>query len=243
MDSPDSSGATPSVRIKICGLTSVDDARLALEAGADALGVNMVAGPRQVDPQTACAILEATTAWRDSHPSVPGPAAVLLARVSEGGLSDEVEQVVRHTSVRWLQLYGEVTGPAVGAQLDLGRRPVPVVRVADEGFAASFNALLGDCGDRRPAAVVLDAYHREKLGGTGEPFCWSWVVQARQRGELDGWPPIVLAGGLNPDNVADAVRTVRPWAVDVSSGVEAEPGRKDPARLADFIRNVRRVSQ
>jgi len=225
------------VRVKICGITSVEDARGALDAGADLLGVNMVAGPRQVTADLAGEIIEAVTANAD--PSGASRWPVVLARVTDGRLDEAVERVLIETGARWLQLYGDVTADAIRAMRRAGRQPVVVVRVTDADFAASFSGLLAECGDDQPAAVVLDAYRRGQLGGTGETFCWSWVVEARRAGLLDGWPPIILAGGLTPENVARAVRTVRPWAVDVSSGVEADPGRKDPRKLADFVRNAR----
>ncbi len=239
MARPDAPSDEPyRARVKICGLTSVDDARRVLDAGPDAVGINMVAGPRQVTADVAGAIVSAITTAASSGDK-PTPCPVLLARVTDDRLDDEVERVIQQAGVQWLQLYGEVTARAIRSQLDAGRRPVPVVRVGGEDFAASFDEVLEACGRHRPPAVLLDAYHRDKLGGTGQPFRWSWVVEARERGRLDGWPPIVLAGGLNPQNVAQAVQAVRPWAVDVSSGVEADPGRKDPVKVAEFIRNAR----
>jgi phosphoribosylanthranilate isomerase len=92
-----------------------------------------------------------------------------------------------------------------------------------------------------PAAFVLDTASKTQLGGTGQSFNWHWIAEARAAGELTGLPPIILAGGLTPDNVADAIRIVRPYAVDVSSGVEVpgKPGIKDPLKLRDFIQAVR----
>lgn len=220
------------MHVKICGITSVGDAELALKSGADAVGLNMVAGPRRVTADVAGEILSTISV---AGKAVRQPCSVLLAKITAGRLDDDVEEVVAAHQVRWIQLYGDVTPSVIGSQNRAGRSPVPVIRVADEGFAADFSTFLAECGDDKPPAVVMDAYHRDKLGGTGEPFRWSWVVAARERGELDGWPPIVLAGGLNPGNISRAVQVIRPWAVDVSSGVEASPGRKDPIKLRDFI--------
>jgi phosphoribosylanthranilate isomerase len=233
-------GETGRVRVKICGITSIDDARLAVEAGADAIGINMVAGPRRVQAEAAAAIIESVGAgMTEGEPISPWP--VLLVKLGERGLDDTTESVIARSGVRWLQLYGEVGPEAIRRQTDLGRYPVPVVHVADEGFAERFDHVLERCGDCRPRAVVLDAYYRDKLGGGGEVFRWEWLIAARQRGTLADWPPIVLAGGLAPHNVIEAVRTVRPWMVDVSSGVEASAGRKDPARLREFIHNAKSV--
>jgi phosphoribosylanthranilate isomerase len=222
------------VWIKICGITSVQDARLAVKAGADAIGVNMVAGPRRVEAGSAVEIISA---------AAPKACPVVLAMVDDGRLDRDAERVIDRCGVHWVQLYGDVTPSALVAQLEAGRQPMPVIRVTNEDFADSFGALLDACGECRPPAVLLDAYHRDRLGGTGEPFRWSWVVEARSRGRLQGWPPIVLAGGLSPDNVAEAIRAVHPWGVDVSSGVEASPGRKDPSKVAAFIEMARRTLQ
>ncbi len=92
----------------------------------------------------------------------------------------------------------------------------------------------------RPGAILLDTAHENKLGGTGQSFNWHWIAEARAAGELAGLPPIILAGGLTPDNVADAIRIAQPYAVDVSSGVEVvgKPGIKDPIKMRDFIQAV-----
>src|SRR6185369_13376000 len=88
-----------------------------------------------------------------------------------------------------------------------------------------------------PDALLLDTASKSALGGTGESFNWNWIAEAREAGELNGLPPIILAGGLTPDNVAEAIRIARPYAVDVSSGVEVpgKPGIKDPLKIRDFI--------
>ena len=90
-----------------------------------------------------------------------------------------------------------------------------------------------------PHAILLDTYHKDKLGGSGETFNWELAMEAKERFGL----PLILAGGLTPENVGEAVRTVRPYAVDVSSGVEAEPGRKDHAKVKAFIQAVREADR
>lgn len=218
-----------SVWVKICGITSVQDAFLAVEAGADAVGVNTVAGPRRLDAPTALGIAREIT----------GKACCfVLGQVENDQLSPAADAVLKESGCRWVQLYGDVTPTAIIGQVEAGRLPVPVVRVADAGFADSFSRLLEACGDCRPTAVVVDAYHPEKLGGAGVPFRWSWLVEAHVRGELSKWPPIMLAGGLTPENVAEAVREVHPWAVDVCSGVESDVGKKDPARMVSFVQSA-----
>jgi phosphoribosylanthranilate isomerase len=114
-----------------------------------------------------------------------------------------------------------------------------VCRVKDPGFAEEVNGLLNECGSEGPVAVVLDAYDTTKAGGTGEALNWDWVRAAADAGRMDDWPAIILAGGLTVENVAAGIQAVGPWAVDVSSGVESTPGRKDPAKVARFIENAK----
>src|SRR6185437_7027858 len=113
-----------------------------------------------------------------------------------------------------------------------GLRIIPAIRVSDAGTLDSVAARRLKCH-----ALLLDAYHPGKLGGSGETFNWELAVEAKRR----FGKPIILAGGLTPDNVEEAIATVRPYAVDVSSGVEAEPGRKDHAKLKAFLQAVRRA--
>jgi phosphoribosylanthranilate isomerase len=122
-------------------------------------------------------------------------------------------------------------------------RPFGVLPVRHEEFAREAAATYAVAEAKRVSAVVLDAYDPDREGGTGKVFCWDWVVGAQQRREMEGWPGIILAGGLRPENVAQAIRTVRPMGVDVSSGVEVDgqPGRKDPARMHALVEEARRA--
>jgi phosphoribosylanthranilate isomerase len=116
------------------------------------------------------------------------------------------------------------------------RRLVRAVRVRDAESLDEIDLALRTSG-RAVSGIHLDTYHKEKLGGTGETFNWDIAASARSRFSL----PLILAGGLTPENVREAIARVRPFAVDVSGGVEAEPGRKDHARLREFIQAVRRA--
>jgi len=220
------------VWVKICGITTVEDACRAIEAGADAIGINLVAGPRRVDVAQASEIAASV-----SKPDRLVP----LVDVTDGRLDPEVDDWIVRVGIRRLQLYGDVTGSFIASQVRARRCPIAVARVRGPDFADAFNRLLRACGDNPPSAVVVDAYHPRQLGGAGRPFRWDWLVEARRRGELEGWPPVIVAGGLLPENVASVVATVRPWGVDVSSGVESGPGRKDPTKVLTFIRNARRA--
>ena len=195
------------MRIKICGITNIEDALLAAELGADALGVIAVPGtPRYVMPATVAAIRAALP------PFLP---LVVVAKTAEQAAGYPGDA---------FQLY---EGPLVENQ-----RCVRVVRMRDEASLVA----VSDAASEPVAAVHLDAYHEKALGGSGEAFDWGLAVAAKAllKGKL-----LVLAGGLTPENVADAIAQVRPYAVDVASGVEAMPGKKDPGKLRAFIRAAR----
>jgi len=132
---------------------------------------------------------------------------------------DRVREAIQICDLDYAQLHGEEPPAYVVA---LGRRAIKALRVRS---AADVERL----GDYQAAAYLLDAYHPTKPGGTGQAWDWGLAATAKRYG------PIILAGGLTPDNVAQAVRQVRPWAVDVSSGVESAPGRKDIVKMRQFV--------
>jgi phosphoribosylanthranilate isomerase len=220
------------LRVKICGITSVRDAMAAVDAGADGIGLNFYGGPRRIEIATAASILEALP---------PMVTPVALVRLEEGGLTDSLAGLLARYQVSLLQAYGDLNADQMVRLSMSGFSVVPVLAVRDQDFAASVPVWDRESLEWRPKAVVLDTYDQNRAGGTGKAFRWDWVEQARATGRLDGWPPVILAGGLNPDNVAEAIRVVRPFAVDVSSGVELEgaPGRKDPDKMRAFVRSAR----
>ena len=200
-------------RIKICGLREPAHAKLAAEAGADAIGLVFYGrSPRSVQAELAAEIAAALP---------PYVAAVGLFVNAEAG---EVESVLARVPLDLLQFQGDET-PEFCERF--GRPYVRAVRM-EQGVD------LLEYGHRfkRARALLLDAHVPGLPGGTGRTFDWKRVPRN---------PPIplILSGGLDPGNVAEAIREVRPWAVDVSSGVESSRGVKDPARIVDFIRSVR----
>lgn len=217
--------------VKICGVTTVDDARAALAAGADWIGLNLVAGPRRIDPDTAAHIL--------SRLDDPGRAVGLVALAQGSSVPPMAATLLDH-GVRRLQLYGEVTPEAVGRCRAGGFETIVAWPVEDEASLTLLDEFLGACLDARPSFVLFDAATWDRLGGTGQPANWAVIAGARQAGRFAAWPPVLLAGGLTPDNVADAVAAVLPVGVDVSSGVESQPGSKDPAKVKAFIAAARR---
>ncbi|HNQ21598.1 MAG TPA: phosphoribosylanthranilate isomerase [Phycisphaerae bacterium] len=217
--------------VKICGITTADDACMAVEAGADLIGLNLVAGPRRVTLAVAERILAV----------MPDSAnrAVLLLRLRAGRLTAAGGQLLASHPGLHVQLYGDISPPAV---IELGREGVRCILVHHVESEDSFNSVrrtLEACAGHAPAYVLLDAGVPGRLGGTGTKADWDAIAEARGRGVFDGWPPLLLAGGLTPDNVAQAVRRAQPAGVDVSSGVECAPGCKDRAKVRAFIEAVR----
>ena len=208
------------VRIKICGVTTPEDARFAAEAGADAVGLNFYAkSPRFVTPQQAAEIARTL------------PAFTSAVGVFVGMQIRQVCAIAFQLGLRGVQTYddeppGEDTFPFAH---------IPAFRVKDAAgldHVRRFVEAAKSLG-RTPSAVLIDSYVEGLMGGTGHAAPWELL-----RG-FDVGVPLILAGGLTPENVADAITLVRPWGVDVASGVESAPGRKDPAKITQFVQNVR----
>lgn len=218
-------------RVKICGITTVDDAIAAINAGADAIGLNMVSSPRKIDASRATDILTAINGAIES--GFPEP--VILVNAADEVECNESMSVARRFSVRTIQLYGDEQGKQFERMCREGFKIWMPHAVQPDQFPDSLRAALAELS-RPPAGVVLDAHHHRLAGGTGIALDWRRVREAI--GVSTDWPPIILAGGLTPDNVAEAIKIVQPYAVDVSSGVESQPGRKDANRMARFVQSV-----
>ncbi|MCX6892952.1 MAG: phosphoribosylanthranilate isomerase [Verrucomicrobia bacterium] len=202
-----------SAKVKICGITNLPDARAAADAGADVLGfVFYERSPRFVSLEAAAEIIREL------------PPFMIKAGVFVNAPEDFVLRAVRDCGLNLLQFHGDETPDYC---LQFGLMSMKAFRVRD---ASSLEAVRSYPTD----AWLLDAYNPDKLGGTGEAFNWDLAREAQTWGR-----PIFLAGGLNPGNAAEAIRRARPYALDVSSGVEASPGRKDHAKVRAFIEAVR----
>lgn len=200
------------VRVKICGNVTLKDTMAAVEAGADAVGFVFYAkSPRVVSPKAVAAIV--------SH--LPPFVSTVGLFVNEK--PDLVRQIMSDCGLAYAQLHGEES-PQYCAELRLPVVKAIRVRTAED---------LANLSAYRVKAILLDTYVEGKIGGTGVTFDWGLAVEARS------WGPIVLAGGLTPDNVGEAVSRVRPYGVDVSSGVESSPGVKDHAKVRAFVENVK----
>lgn len=202
------------VKVKICGITNVEDALHAAGCGADALGfVFYDRSPRCLSPEAALEIIA----------ELPPFVTAVGLFVNESPA--RIRQIADFCGLDVIQLHGD-EGPA-----DCDHAPRRVVKALRVKEAASLDGHAAYA----VSALLLDTWVAGAYGGTGERFNWELAAAvARQR-------PVILAGGLTAENVAAAVRTVRPYGVDVSSGVEASPGRKDPAKVEAFIRNAKRV--
>ena len=201
------------IKIKICGITNLEDALLAAELGADALGFIFYSqSPRKVAPETAREIIA------QLPPFV----------VSVGVFVDEAAAVVQELAARvgldWVQLHGQESPEYCR---NLGRKVIKGFRIKDEDSLR----LLADY-QGAAQALLLDTYKQGQVGGTGTAFDWRLAREAKKY----GW--IILAGGLTPENVSRAIAIALPAAVDTASGTEAAPGRKDPAKLRAFFRAV-----
>ena len=203
-----------SLRIKICGITNLDDALAAVNEGADALGfIFYEASRRNVSSATAAKIIEKL------------PPFVCAVGVFVNAPEGQVRRVAETVGLGALQFHGDET-PEFCAKFS---RPavIKAIRVQNEDSLRSLP-------NYKTSAWLLDSFVAGQVGGSGEKFNWDLALEAKK---LE--TPIILAGGLTPANVGDAVRRVRPYAVDVSSGVETSPGKKALGRLREFIRAAR----
>ncbi len=205
-------------RVKICGITRPEDARLAAQLGADALGLVFYANSRRgLDLQQAQEIRAAI------------PAFVSVVGLFVDPQRKQVDDVLAHLRLDCLQFHGDETPefcqsfamPYMKAvRVRSGTDPLPAIR-----------------RHKQASAILLDSYDPDQAGGTGKKFDWTVARHCVDRSAL----PIVLAGGLTRENAVSAIKEVHPWALDLSSGVESEPGIKDPQRLQAFFNEVNRV--
>jgi phosphoribosylanthranilate isomerase len=207
------------VKIKICGITNPDDAMAAVDAGADALGfVFYKSSPRYVHPDVVRRMVASL------------PPFVLPVGVFVNEDLTVVQDVIDSCGLAVAQLHGEETA----AYCEQVGRPVwKAIRLKNSGGFLALAEYKGRAGVR---ALLIDAYSASAHGGTGQKADWALAAEAARTA------PVLLAGGLTPENVGDAIRMVKPYGVDVSSGVEASPGKKDHHKVTAFIQAVTLVS-
>jgi phosphoribosylanthranilate isomerase len=216
------------VRVKICGITNPADAELAASLGADAIGLNFYTNsPRFVSSAKAFEILNVL-------PPFVEPVALFVNEPLSAIL-----QIAGGLTIRTVQLHGDTVRlhGILQKVVPTGRtRWIPAFSVRDANCLTLINQHLFVMGVDPLAGVLVDAYVPGMFGGTGQVAPWQLLAEYRPG------VPLILAGGLTPENVAEAIRTVRPYAVDVASGVESSPGKKDPEKMRRFIDAVRECS-
>ncbi|MHB1744256.1 MAG: phosphoribosylanthranilate isomerase [Acidobacteriaceae bacterium] len=220
--------------IKICGTTSLEDAKVAVDAGADAVGFVFAASPRRVTPEIVREITRAL------------PANVEKIGVFVDASADEIVATVEAAGLSGVQLHREYSAAEVSnlrARLKRFAGTPRIVRVApydgdSAGFARQLQSLAAlPVADDDPTVVLVDTRVGDKVGGTGISFDWDAAQNAFHQHAAS--LRLIAAGGLQPETVRQAIQTMRPWGVDVCSGVESIPGRKDHPRVKQFIRASR----
>ena len=221
-----------SLWIKICANTSLADAMIAADAGADAVGFVFAPSPRRMTVKQVAAIV----------PELP--AKIEKIGVFVGSSVDEISATVEAAGLTGVQLHSEVTGEATAklrARFGPGLRILRVVHfeagAPEHAVAAAQDASVDESVD----AILIDSRTATAVGGTGKAY--DWAEARRAVFGVMKETKMVVAGGLTPENVAEAITTLRPWGVDVVSGVEAAPGRKDAAKVRAFVANARAARQ
>jgi phosphoribosylanthranilate isomerase len=200
--------------VKICGITNVEDALLAVQWGADLIGLNFYPpSPRYVTPEAAFEIRQAI------------PANVQCVGVFVNSTRSQIANLVERLKLDLIQFHGDEQGEDL---LGWMCQTIKAVRIKQKEALPDINQI-------STTYLLLDTYQAGRYGGTGETFEWKKILSCVSRRE----DRLILAGGLTPENVTSAVRSVHPWAVDVASGVEIAPGRKDPEKLRAFITNAK----
>lgn len=198
------------VRVKICGITNLEDALLAVEQGADALGFIFAESPRRIEPETAKSISEAL------------PPLVNRVGVFVNETLGKVKGIISRCNLDTLQFHGNELPSYCG---NFREKVIKSFQIKDGQGLPLLSSYSVD-------AFLLDTYVDDLPGGTGKTFNWKIAKQA------NGYGTVILSGGLNPENVAQAIKEAQPYAVDVASGIETEPGKKDPDKLKAFMEAI-----
>lgn len=199
-------------KVKICGNTNVEDLRLASELGADYLGLIFTESKRRISLDTAKTLVHSLPAFKN------------FVAVFSNQSKEKVEAIVHTLGIRIIQFHGEETALYCRSFMDKGYEVIKTFRIKDR-------MSLKRIDEYNVTAFLFDAYSHEEKGGTGVPFNWELIEDRPYVHEK-----LFLAGGLNVHNLHQAIQKIRPFAVDVASGVEGQPGKKDPKLLEEFIR-------
>ena len=202
------------IKVKICGITNLDDANLAVRLGADALGFIFAPSPRRVDPETARDII------RHIHPFVK------TVGVFVNEAPDKIDEIIAFCGIDLVQLHGDESPEICDRFMP---RTIKALRIADESDIRSAKVYKG-----KVKALLLDTYSEKMAGGTGKGFDWEIAIKIRDSAGV----PIILAGGLGPSNIEEAISRVWPYAVDINSGVEERPGKKSHHLMEELFEKI-----
>jgi phosphoribosylanthranilate isomerase len=211
------------MKVKICGITNLEDAQAAIEAGADMLGFNFYSkSPRYISPGIARSIVEHVRS-RERVPTLVG--------VFVNSNLDEVQSILQATELDLAQLHGDEPPEFLEQLKGCGFKALRPVSVEE----TEVNSVKYVPPGSQEPALLVDAYRKDQYGGTGQVGDWSIAARLAERYS------ILLAGGLTPENVAEAIRQVKPWGVDTASGVEVSPRQKDAAKMRAFIEQCQQI--
>ncbi len=202
------------VKVKICGITNYEDASIAVKLGTDALGFIFAPSPRQVTPEEA----------RDIICALPPFVKTVGVFVNEEPAT--IKEIIQFCGLDLVQLHGDESPDLCQ---ELMPYTIKAFQLKDESSLSAIDPYLG-----RVRALLFDTYSEEKRGGTGRTFDWELAVRGKELGV-----PIILAGGLTPSNIQQAISTVRPFAVDVNSGVEERPAKKSPLLMRRLMETIK----
>lgn len=209
-------GAVP--KVKVCGITCLEDAQMAVQFGADALGFIFAPSPRRISPDAALEITKMV------------PPFVKTVGVFVNERPNVVSEIMAFCGLDLIQFHGEESPEACG---EFVPRVIKAFRVRDGSVLPLIRPFQG-----RIRAVLLDAFSHESHGGTGQTFDWDIAVTAKGLRI-----PVILSGGLNPSNIREAISKVNPFAVDVNSGVEQRPGKKDPLLMEKLMKRIKALEK
>jgi phosphoribosylanthranilate isomerase len=204
------------VRVKVCGITNYQDASMAIELGADALGFIFASSPRQITPEKA----------RDIIYAIPPFVQTVGVFVDEDPA--RIRRTIHLCGLDLVQLHGDESPHLCRELMPCA---IKALRLKDESSLSAIKPYRG-----RVKAILLDTYMQGKRGGTGRTFDWDLAIKAKEFGI-----PTILSGGLNPDTISEAISLVKPFGVDVNSGIEESPGKKSPDLMRELMEIIRKM--
>jgi phosphoribosylanthranilate isomerase len=206
------------IKVKICGITNYDDAVMAVKLGADALGFIFASSPRKISPEKA----------RDIIRKLPPFIKSVGVFINED--PNKINEMIKYCGIDDVQLHGDESPELCKKYMP---RTIKALRVKDESILKQVPLFMG-----KVKAFLLDTYSEKKAGGTGKIFDWDIALKIR-----DYDIPVILAGGLTPSNIEEAIQRVNPYAVDVNSGIEESPGKKSPALMKELFEKINYIKR